>query len=78
MKRTVQHNIEIDHNFDFKDSKMSIDIQNKKPRKIVESALFLTTTLLNKDLTFFYLISLFRQISAKKLQDSFSQIVLID
>ena len=46
------HYVEINHNFNLKNSKMLVYIHNKNARKLLNVTLFLTTTLLNKDLIF--------------------------
>ena len=64
----VRHDLEANHNFNFKDSKMVVNIQNKKHRKIVESSIMSNS---NTGFCFvlFQFIFLLSQISVKKLQN---------
>ena len=47
----ARHNLETNHKFNFKDSKMLINI-TKTAERLLNLALFLITILLNKDLVF--------------------------
>ena len=79
----VRHNLETNHNFDFKDFKILVHLHNKNIERVLNQALFLITIQLNKELKCvcffvggFQLISLSSQIRAKKLQDCLFEIVL--
>ena len=70
----VKHNLETNQNFNFKGSKMLINIHNKHHRNIVESSIIFCYIVLSKT-GFFLLIFFFSQISAKKLQDPLFELV---
>ena len=66
----AKHNLEINQNSNFfKKSNMLVNIHNKRLKKVVESGIIPYHNTIKRGLClFFQLISLFSQISAKKLQ----------
>ena len=64
-----KYNLETNLNLNVKDSKMLLNINNKKQRNIFLSSFISNYNTIKQRPRFFQLISLFSQISTNKLQD---------
>ena len=64
----VRCNLETNHNFEFKDSKMWVNINNKNHQKIVESSIIPNYRIIKQRPGFFN--SLFSQVCSKKSENS--------
>ena len=66
-KSLVKYNLEINHKFNFQDSKMLVHIHKKKHQKMVESIIISKPQYYQTEIGFFQCISIFGQIVAENV-----------
>ena len=74
----ARQNFKTNHNFNFKDAKMLVNMHNKNNKRLLNLVIYLISILLNKKLIFFHLSPHSVKFVQKRSQDPQFEIAFID